>query len=989
MLPAVVPEARIFTYDWDANYFENAPVQTLLGHADNLLALIATEQGPLPRPIIFVASCFGGLVLAEAINRAAQEGSPYRHVLFSTVGVIFLGTPFQGSDAARQAQWQVVVGGILGEQTSDHLVRDLEQKHHFVRQRVQKFTEIANADSFGNQTLFTFYSYDSCLDGFPRQGLFDVTHSGMNKFDCPENPGFKLVRDTIRRFVNNAPGILELRKPNTQHRHFHVPFGRNEDFVGRDSILKQLLERIPPSANKDDCQRTAVEGLGGVGKTQVALEAAYRVRDEHPTCSVFWVPAVDSISFEMAYREIGKALGVQGLDDDKADVKSLVKAALSCDSAGGLKENQISDAESTARLVKFLANLPLAIKQASAYMAKTGISTTKYLNYCQSSNKTMAKLLSKDFEDRGRYREMNNPIATTWLISFNYISRDMPLAARYLKYICFLAEKDIPISLLPSGEDELEEDEKEKDEEEEDELEKDEAIGVLKGYAFILERKNPDAFDIHRLIAITLFSHVATSCFLLGKYDEAEQMYRQTLELKKSMLDREHPDTLTSMDNLALVLYREGKYEEAERMHRQTLELKEKVLGKTHPDTLASMNNIALILDSQGKFEEAEQMHREVLEIREAVLDREHPDTLTTMNNLANVLNNQGKHEEAERMLRQTLKLSQKVLDNNHPDIIASMTNLALVLDSQGKYEEAEQMHRQTLELSKKVRGREHPDTLNCMDNLAIVLDKQGKQEEAEEMCRQTIKLKKTVLWENHPDILTSMNILAIVLFNKGKYEEAEQMHRQTLERRSTVLGEKNPDTFDSINNLANVLSTQGKHEEAELMQRRLLDLSQKNFGRNHPDTLTSMNNLANVLRSQGKYEEAEQKCRQALELFQAVLGREHPLTLISMNNLASLLDSQKKYEEAEHMHRQTLALRQAVLGNEHPDTLGSMNNLANVLRSQGNHDEAEQVHRQELELREAILGSGHLDTLALVLGSQGKHEEAEQMHEDSPTEEL
>ncbi|RYP05469.1 hypothetical protein DL765_009833 [Monosporascus sp. GIB2] len=77
------------------------------------------------------------------------------------------------------------------------------------------------------------------------------------------------------------------QNPITLSRHFMVPFGRNEDFVGRESILQQLLLRILPNANKDDRQRTAVEGLGGAGKTQVALEAAYRVRDEHPACSVF------------------------------------------------------------------------------------------------------------------------------------------------------------------------------------------------------------------------------------------------------------------------------------------------------------------------------------------------------------------------------------------------------------------------------------------------------------------------------------------------------------------------------------------------------------------------------------------------------------------------------------------------------------------------------------------------------------------------------
>ena len=73
MLPAAIPEATIFTYDWDANYFANAPVQTLLGHADNLLGLIDAELKLKLRSIIFVASCFGGLVLAEVRPRFPQN----------------------------------------------------------------------------------------------------------------------------------------------------------------------------------------------------------------------------------------------------------------------------------------------------------------------------------------------------------------------------------------------------------------------------------------------------------------------------------------------------------------------------------------------------------------------------------------------------------------------------------------------------------------------------------------------------------------------------------------------------------------------------------------------------------------------------------------------------------------------------------------------------------------------------------------------------
>jgi prophage maintenance system killer protein len=119
------------------------------------------------------------------------------------------------------------------------------------------------------------------------------------------------------------------------------------------------------------------------------------------------------------------------------------------------------------------------------------------------------------------------------------------------------------------------------------------------------------------------------------KYEQAEEMHRQALGLRETVLGKEHPYTLTSMNNLANLLSNQGKYEQAEEMHRQALRLKEAVLGKEHPSTLTSMNNLANFLSNQGKYEQAEEMHRQVLGLRETVLGKEHPSTLTSMNNLA------------------------------------------------------------------------------------------------------------------------------------------------------------------------------------------------------------------------------------------------------------------------------------------------------------------------------------------------------------------
>ncbi|KAK6859032.1 hypothetical protein PG995_004885 [Apiospora arundinis] len=834
MLPAAIPEARIYTYDWDAKVFDHAPVQDLLDHADNLLGQVAAErsQNSEARPLIFVASCFGGLVLAEAICRAAQEGSPYRGVLLATVGAVFLATPFAGTDAAQPALWLVTIKGIMGEDASDNLIQDLQQKHNHVIQRVQKFAEIAlsimlpircffeteKTDIYrkilpnnitrwtkGYKSFILVAKSSACIQGHYRQCL-QRKHLMMNKFEGPDDSQFKLVRHQIQELVSGAKEALRRRRNESVLSHFLVRFSRNEDFVGRETVLEQLLNRIPPSADPNACQRTVIEGLGGIGKTQVAIEAAYRAREAHPDCSVFWVPAVDMTMFENAYREIGQALGVKGIEDDKADVKALVKAALSRDEAGHwlliidniddiilftdgqlltylpfsrqgsilfttrnhqaatrfdtrhvirlegldepearellyqrLDERQRGKLEDTAKLLDYLTRLPLAIRQASAYMASNAnVTVLKYLSYCQSSDQSMIRMLSKAFDDRGRYQATQNPIAVTWLVSFRHISRDAPLAAAYLRSIAYFAEKDIPISFLPAGEDEME---------------KDEAISTLQAYAFIVDRSTPDRFDIHRLVRL------ATRNWVQAQGEQGQQVTGVVQQLSKKFPWPKHENrdiwtwylphaqavlglrdecgesaVLGSLQhNVAGCYNLLGKYAEAEQMHRQTLGLTETVLGREHPSTLASMNNLAESLRQQGKHAEAEEMHRQTLGLKETVLGREHPSTLDSMNNLAISLRQQGKHAEAEKMHRQTLGLRETVLGREHPSTLASMNNLAESLRQQGKHAEAEEMHRETLGLKETVLGREHPSTLASMNNLAKVLRNIGMRSGVDE----------------------------------------------------------------------------------------------------------------------------------------------------------------------------------------------------------------------------------------------------------------
>ena len=618
-----------------------------------------------------------------------------------------------------------------------------------------------------------------------------------------------------------------------------------------------------------------------------------------------------------------------------------------------LPRNSGRDEAASMELLETLNFLPLAITQAAAYISEEEVSLAHYLDLLRPGDLDTNVLLEQDdYYDPGRDQEIQNSIFLTWQISFDRITTQKPRAAEILSLMAVLDGQAISDMLLRQ--------------EDERKVDFDTGIGTLKAFSLVSEEENGAVFNIHRLVQLATRKWLDLQHTLVKWQEKALTAVFANCPLNEDYENWATWETISPHVQVVLeyvsgtencqlqranILHKassydkaQGRYGAAYKRAKEAQTTYQKLLGKEHPDTLTSMNNLASVLGNQGKYEDAEEMHRQVLKLREKVLGKEHPDTLKSMSNLAWVLDNQGKYEDAEEKHRQVLKLSEKVLGKEHPDTLTSMDNLALVLGHQGKYEDAEEIHRQVLKLREKVLGKEHPDTLTSMNNLALVLDHQGKYEDAEEMHRQVLKLSEKVLGKEHPDTLTSMNNLALVLDHQGKYEDVEEMHRQVLKLSEKVLGKEHPDTLKSINNLASVLGHQGKYEDTEEIYRQVLKLREKVLGKEHPDTLKSINNLASVLGDQGKYEDTEEIYRQVLKLREKVLGKEHPDTLKSMSNLAWVLGEQGKYEDAEEIHRQVLKLREKVLGKEHPDTLASINNLASILKSQGKYAEVAEM---------------------------------------------
>ena len=193
---------------------------------------------------------------------------------------------------------------------------------------------------------------------------------------------------------------------------------------------------------------------------------------------------------------------------------------------------------------------------------------------------------------------------------------------------------------------------------------------------------------------------------------KANKLYEKQIGLFEQYYD-------DKWDKFALVLRENGDLSNAEQLQVKVMEMRKKLLGAEHPDTITSIANIASTYWKQGRWNEAEKLEVEVMEMRKKLLGVEHPDTLTSIANLASTYHSQGRWNKAEQLDVQVIEMTKRLLSAEHPDTLTSIANLASTYHSQGRWNEAEQLQVQVMEMAEKALGAEHPDTLTSMASLA------------------------------------------------------------------------------------------------------------------------------------------------------------------------------------------------------------------------------------------------------------------------------
>jgi tetratricopeptide (TPR) repeat protein len=403
-------------------------------------------------------------------------------------------------------------------------------------------------------------------------------------------------------------------------------------------------------------------------------------------------------------------------------------------------------------------------------------------------------------------------------------------------------------------------------------------------------------------------------------------------------------------------------------------------------DLIWAFEGTARFYEGQGFYALAEDPYQRCFRATQELLGDRHPDVAQSLNNLAELYRSQGRYVEAEPLYQEVLKLRRELLGDRHPDVAQSLNNLAALYQSQGRYAEAEQLYQKALQLWRELLGDRHPSVATSLNNLAALYQSQGRYAEAEKLKLQCLEIERETLGERHPRFATSLNNLAELYRSQGRYAEAEPLYQEALKLTRELLGDRHPSVALSLNNLAELYRSQGRYAEAEPLYQESLQLRRELLGNHHPDVATSLNNLATLYDSQGRYAEVEPLYQESLQLRRELLGDRHPSVALSLNNLAALYQSQGRCAEAEPLYQESLQLWRELLGDIHPDVATSLNNLAGLYQSQGRYAEAEPLYQESLQLRRELLGNHHpdvalsLNNLAALYQSQGRCAEAESL---------
>jgi len=814
----------------------------------------------------------------------------------------------------------------------------------------------------------------------------------------------------------------EPRFPGTIPPTWNVP-PRNADFTGRGATLELLRDKLA-GGGRAVVVAQALYGLGGVGKTQLALEYAHRFMADYNL--VWWVPSERPEETSGALADLARKMGLKTGDNvaeaaeaaleelrrdttphwllifDNADDPKQLEPYLPTGSghvlitsrnqawthsAEPLEVDVFTREESVAHLLRHvpeldradarrvadaLGNLPLAVEQASAWLEQTGMPARVYVEQLGSqSTRILALNQPPDYP---------MPVVATWNLSFERLKKRSPAAVRLLQLCAFFSAGPISMDLLYS--DEMNASLLPFDEALTEKLMLGRVIRDISRFALVKVDQGNNSMQIHRLVQAVIRSQMTDEEQIEARHEVHKILTgarpRQgetddpanwsTYDIIWPHLGPSHADECDDPRTRQLLIdwvryqWKHGEYESCLSLARRLETSWALQLGPDDPQTLYLQFHIANVLRSQGRFGDARELDTYVLERQRAVLGTDHPHALITANGLGADLHALGDFSDALTLNRQTYESFKEQFGEDYPRSLLSAHNLAASYRLVGDCFAARRLDEETLDRQRQVLGPEHPYTLLSAASLAHDMRAAGAFQESVDLLRSTWERYRDVLGDDMTDTLRTATSLAVSLRKAGEQAEAMTLAQDTYERYKRRYGTDAPDAQSCALNLACDYAAVDDMPKALQLVTDVKAVHQASLGPDHPNTLVAANNLACYLRCVGRLEEALALTDDTLCRMQRRLGESHPLTLSCALNLANCRGDSGDPETAEALERQTVSLLRETLGRDHPDTLVCQANLAVTLRQAGRDADAEELKARILADFGRVIGASHPD---------------------------
>lgn len=723
---------------------------------------------------------------------------------------------------------------------------------------------------------------------------------------------------------------------------WNVPYRRNPFFTGREDIFVRLHDSLTSHKVAAVTHSHAISGLGGIGKTQTAVEYAYRYCSDYQ--AILWTRADSRDLLVSDFVSIAALLKLPEKDEqdqsravnafkqwlhehdswllilDNADELATIRDLLPQTGSGNIllttRQPVNGEIAQSVELEKMTAEegMRFLLRRARIMAADTSLDDVSHMNrvaaqqivqamdglplaldqagaYIETTACGMVGYWERYKQQRTRLLRLRGqvavydhpaPVATTWSLSFEKAQQANPAAAELLQFCAFLHPDAIPEEILTKGAPEL------------gpllapiaaDLIDLDTAIGELRKYSLL--RRDPDIqiLNIHRLI----------QAVLKDAMDENTQ--RQWAERTVRAVNRTFPD-----------------------VEFATWHLCQRCLPHAQVCAeLISQWNLAF------------------------------PEAARLLYQAGCYVGERAQHSQAERFFLQSLALYKNVMGPEHSNVAKNLDILGITSYHQGKYVQAESFFLLALDLRDKLL--DEAELAESINNLAMLYLDQGKYFQAEPLARRALEIWKRTLKPEHPLVASGYSNLGLVYYIQEKYALAEPLYQQALTIRTQTLEPEHPDVIVSLNNLGALYRNQGKYAEAEPLLKRALVIREQILEPGHPDVATSMSNLGQLYYAQGKYAEAEPLLKQALVIREQTLGSEHPDVAMSLHKLALLYKTQGEYAQAEPLLRRALTIRKQTLEPGHSDVDDSLGHYTDLLRKTNRSNEAEalEAHMQML----------------------------------------